>query len=216
MATLDVLSSAEAIEAISSPGVSSTKLAKVVTAVSLRLDEAVGPIVRRTITGETRVGVAGCRTIELSRWPVVSISSLVEYDESGSSTTLTAETPSTKPSDGFRLTPTTAEPELGLYRPLVERRSSGRPDTFEETVVATYVAGRFVNTAGVDERYKEAARIVLVNVWQRVLTGTITFDDAEVPRYPFPRFAIPRSAFELLRDVWHELDAAGAPLPGFG
>ena len=60
-----------------------------------------------------------------------------------SSTTLTAETPSTKPSDGFRLTPTTAEPELGLYRPLVERRSSGRPDTFEETVVATYVAGRF-------------------------------------------------------------------------
>lgn len=214
MADLDVLSSAEAVEAISSPGTSSEKLAKVVTAVSLRLDKAVGPIVVRTITDETRL--TGCRpTVELGLWPIASISSLVEYDENGTPTTLTETTPSTKPADGFRLTPTTAEPELGLYRSLVERRAGSRVEAFDETVVATYVAGRFEDTAAVDERYKEAARICLVNLWQRIQTGTITYEDAEVPRYPFPRFSIPRSARELLVDVWQGFGDA-APLPGFG
>jgi len=202
VADLDVLSPEEAVAAIGAPGVTTEKVSALVTAASLRLDEAVGPIVRRTITAERCRGAA--RTIELRRWPVVSISSLVEYDEAGAATTLTAGTPSSRPADGYWLTPTDAEPELGLYRPIVERRGGSRTEAFAETVVATYVAGRFANTAAVTERYKEAARLVVLNLWQRIGNGTTTFEDVELPRYPFPRFALPRAVYELLPDVWQE------------
>lgn len=204
MATLDVLSASEAAEAIGAPGQSTTKVAKVVTAASKALDSWAGPVVVRTITGERHDRTLGRPSIELRRWPVASVSSLTEYDSSGSSLALTEETHSSKPSGAFLLERAEAEAELGLYRPVVWRRDSGRTSTFAETVVATYVAGRFATTAAVDERYKEAARLLLVNLWQRVQTGRANLDEFTVPRYPFPTFAVPNSVRELLADVWQE------------
>lgn len=205
MATEDVLSAAEAAEAIDAPSTSTSKLGKVNTAVSRRLDELVGPIVRRTITGEVHRETGGRPTVALRRWPVVSVSSAVEYDRSGSSTSLTVETFSSKPADGFRLEPTLAEPELGLFGPTITRTVDGNVSTFDSSLVVTYVAGRYANTAAVDERYKEACRICLVNLWQRITAGRGVLEaDFDVPRYPFPTFAVPRSARELLEDVWQE------------
>lgn len=204
MATLDLLSASEAAAVVSSPGVDSTKLAAITTAVSLRLDELVGPIVRRTITAERHSGVSGRRVIDLRRWPVQSVSAVTEYDEGGSSTSLTEETATTKPAAGFLLTRTLAEPELGLSGPSLSRRAAGRPAVFGSEVAATYVAGRFAATANVDERYKEAARIMVSNLYQRVAAGVGRVDEYDVPRYPFPAFAVPRASRVLLADVWQE------------
>lgn len=213
MAELDVITPEEAVAAIAAPGATTVKLAAVVTAASQRLDEAVGPIVIREIVDEEHSGIYGACDLELRRWPVVEVSSLIEYDDSGDPTTLTAGSPTVRPADGYRLRATRSEPELGLFGPLVERRAGSAAGWFSDLAVVTYTAGRFETTEDVAERYKEAARIVVVNLWQRVLSGTITFDDAEVPRYPFPRFAIPRAAYELLSDVWQQRPD-GRPVAG--
>lgn len=202
MATLDILTSAEAAETIDAPGLSTVKLAKVVTAASLALDTYVGPVVRRTITNERHENRAGRSELELRRWPVVSISSCSEFTRSGAEAVLSVETPSSRPSAGIRLEPTHSEPELGLFGPIVTRRASGRDAPFEESVHVTYVAGRFAATANVDERYKEAVRLLVANLFQRVLIGRGTLDGYDVPRYPFPTFAIPGSVRGLLSDVW--------------
>lgn len=202
MATLDVLTAAEAAEAIDAPGVSSVKLGKIVTAASLALDTFVGPVVRRTITNERHDKTAWRPAVELRRWPVVSVSACSEFSASGAETVLTEETHSSKPVNAFMLTPMIAEPELGLYGPRLERRSSGYAVPFGSTVRVSYVAGRFANTAGVDERYKEAARLLVVNLFQRVQIGRGTLDSYDVPRYPFPTFAIPGSVRGMLADVW--------------
>jgi len=202
VATLDVLSSAEAAESIDAPGLSSVKLAKVVTAASLALDTYVGPVVRRTITNERHEDKFGRPELELRRWPVVSVSSCSEFSRSGTELVLAVETPSSRPSDGVRLEPTQAETELGLFGPILTRRASGRDALFDESVLVTYVAGRFTNTAAVDERYKEAVRLLVSNLFQRVLIGRGTLDGYDVPRYPFPTFAIPGSVKGLLSDVW--------------
>ncbi len=202
MATLDILTPTEAAETIDAPGLSTVKLAKVVTAASLALDTYVGPVVRRTITNERHENKFGRPELELRRWPVVSVSACSEFTRSGSEVVLTVEAPSSRPSAGVRLEPTRAETELGLFGPILTRRASGRDALFDESVLVTYVAGRFSATAAVDERYKEALRLLVANLFQRVLIGRGTLDGYDVPRYPFPTFAIPGSVRGLLADVW--------------
>jgi hypothetical protein len=205
MATLDVLTIDEAADAVDVPGQSSSKLGATVTAVSRRLDELVGPIVVRTIADERHPFSNGRCSIAARRFPIASVTTATEYDAGGAATVLTVETATSKPADSFLLRPTLAEPELGLFGPAVYRRAGGREATFEQEIVLTYEAGRFATTQDVDERYKEAARITLANLWQRVApgTGNIT-GDYDVPRFPFPMFAVPRSAKELLLDVWQD------------
>lgn len=210
---LDVLTETEAVAAIGAPGTNTTKLAAMVTAVSQKLDEAVGPVVIRTITDERHVDCRGRCEIELRSYPIVEVTAVAEYDVDGGELVLTEGGVDTRPADGFRLTPTKAEPELGLYLPLLARRSGSIGGTFADELLVTYDAGRFESTEAVAQRYKEAAAIALVNLWQRVQigTGTAPADDYDAPRYPFPRFALPRAVYELLSDVWHH-QPDGRPL----
>jgi len=204
VAVLDVLTTDEALDVVDSPGASTVKLDAIVSAVSARLDELVGPVVRRTITTERHVGSYGCAAVSLRRFPIASVTTVLEYSSSGASTALTEETSTVKPGEGFLLAPTLAEPELELFGPALYRRASGGPATFESEVSVTYIAGRFETTAAVSERYKEAARICVANLWQRVAPGAGRVGEYDAPRFPFPSFAVPTAARLLLLDVWQE------------
>jgi len=81
VATLDVLTLTEAKEALNLTATQqydATELPAWITGVSARLDELVGPVVRRTITGETHDG--GGHVIRLRYYPVTAVTSVTEYD----------------------------------------------------------------------------------------------------------------------------------------
>lgn len=207
MAATDLLSEAEGLEVVAGPGVDTSILAATIEAVSGRIDVLAGPVVQRDVTDERHVDTAGCPSLELRSWPVVDIDSCAEYDSGGSSTTLLEETVDTKPGDAFRLDPIRTEADLGLFGPMLRRRSSGRVATFADEVLVSYTAGRFANTAAVEERYKEAARITLASLWRRIAMGVGKVDEYDVPIYPFPGFAVPNAARGLLSDVAQDVEA---------
>ena len=207
MATLDVLSLAEAKAAIGQDTTSDdATLPPVITAVSLALDEGAGPIVVRTLTDEVYDG--GQTDIQLAQWPVTSITSVTEYDGT-TAQVLTAETNASKPVYGYRTEPYRGQP-TGLLGPTVIRRGSGADARFpadRSNVVVTYVAGRFATTSAVSELFKEAARITLMHWWRTREQGTFEVvldggDGFEVPRSNFPRWAVPNAAKELLGSEW--------------
>lgn len=201
--TLDLLSLAEAKAALSIGSTDTRQndnLTRAITAVTRRLDGLVGPIVQRTVTNERHNG--GLVAIELRKSPATSITTLTEYDSAGGSTSLTEETESTKPADawlGDRY-----DPDPDLYSGFLIRRTSGADAFFEPgraNVLVTYVAGRYANTAAVDERFKEAAAITLRNMWRSYQESVGQFNEYEVPQQNFPTFAVPKAAMELLHDV---------------
>ncbi len=203
MAVLDVVTLTEA-KTMLHVGATDTSqeatLTRLITAMSLRLDKAFGPIVRRNITDERHNG--GNCAIELRQSPAFSITTVVEYDQNGTATTLTEETHLVKPANawlGERY-----EPDPTLYSGLLIRRASGG-DTFytwgRNNVLVTYVGGRFADTAGVDARYKEAAALMLKNWWRSYQESTALVGEFEVPQQMFATFAIPNAVYELLHDV---------------
>jgi hypothetical protein len=202
VATLDWLSTAEAQAAVPNGGqADATLLAAVTEAVSLTLDQRFGACVQRTITGE-QVRTYGERSIMLRHWPVASVSSCVEYDSAGSSTTLSAEDYDTKPADGYRLT---LRRDASTHERTLERRSGTGASRWPVDGVAlvTYSAGRFADTSGVDARFKRAAAVTLQNIWAAYLKGNAQLGDFVVPQRPFPSFAVPDVVSEMLAD---ELD----------
>jgi len=147
-----------------SDGSFDAELAGYITAVSRMLDEKCGPIVQRTITGEELDG--GWRTLQLKWWPVVSTTTVVEYN-GATSTTLTEQTPGTAPAAGYRVKKPNG---------LLTRYSGGVLHGFARLVVATYVAGRYATTAAVDERFARAAVLTIVEQWRANKgMGTVTF-----------------------------------------
>ena len=194
MATLDVLTAAEALAAVN--GVSATdaaELATYTTALSLALDGWCGPIVERTITGERVNG--GHTDMYLRHWPISAVASISDYG-----TACTEETDATAPpAEGYILTPHGTQ--AGLYGPEIVRRSEGIDYVWYRgrgTVVVTYTAGRFASTATVDERFKAAARIMLQNAWRSEQHSVSQFDEYTVPHQSFPKFAFPNAARHLL------------------
>lgn len=160
-----------------------------VTAISRRLDEMVGPIVFRTIAGETHDG--GCISIQPFLRPVSTITTVTEYWFT-TPTVLAAETNTTKTGNDYLYDDRAAT---------IYRRSSGSDALFPEgrrNVAITYVTGRYATTALVDAKFKRAAGIILAHLWRADRGGgTQTFGDlADVPI----GFAIPRRAEELLGD----------------
>jgi hypothetical protein len=152
----DVLTLEEAKRALNvslSDSYSDDELAQVVSAASQWLDEVVGPVVRRTITNEAHQSPSG--TVWLRHRPVSSISTVTEWS-AGGATVLTSETASTA---GTYL----ADLSAGTLR-----RRSGWGDVWwnATSVVVTYTAGRFADTADVDARFKEAAVVMLQHLWQ--------------------------------------------------
>ncbi|GGM64102.1 hypothetical protein GCM10012275_38290 [Longimycelium tulufanense] len=198
MATLDVLTLAEAKDALNLANTTAhdEELPAWITGVSLRLDELVGPVVQRTITAENQDG--GGHLIFLEHHPITSITSVTEYDNT-TATTLTEETNSTKPTDGFLTDRYSADRTLLSN---ILRRRSDNADAFfppgRNNVEITYVAGRFADTASVDERYKRAAALMVINLWRSQQDSTGNVGEFDVPQLIFPTFSVPRAVRELL------------------
>ena len=192
--TRDILTLAEARAAIdigASDTSHDTVLAAVITAMSYRFDDEFGPVVVRTITSEAHDG--GSDRVVLRYRPVSSVTTATEYDGT-TAQVLTAETNSTKPDNAYLL-------ERGGKSGILRRRSANADARFpsgRQNVVVTYVAGRFASTSVVDQRFKDAARVALVNRWQHYLTSVEGADEYDVPRSSFPTFAIPRFVVEML------------------
>ena len=195
--TLDVLTLPEGKSALNLSGTTAHDgvLPGWITAVSRRLDKLVGPVVQRTITAEKHNG--GVKRIFLKRFPNTSITSVTEYDGT-TATVLTAETNALKPSDGY-IVDDYSEDATYLSN-IINRRGDGADATFavgRKNIEATYVAGRFANTASVDERFKRGGALMLQNLWRAMQDGTGQVGEFDVPQSIFPTFAVPRSVREL-------------------
>lgn len=162
--TYDVLTLTESRIAI---GLSSTdtsqdtRLPQYVTAISRRLDIICGPIVQRTAS---EVIDGGDWWVDLRYWPVVSVQTVSEYAGS-SATTLTQETLGTTPTNAYLIAPW-----RDYYEGRIYRRSGGIDARFpigRRNVSVTYTAGRYTNTAAVDAKFKQAASVVLSNIFRK-------------------------------------------------
>lgn len=197
--TLDIVSLTEAKAAVNIDASNTsydTEIAAYITGVSRRIDTLCGPVVRRTISAETH-WCGAAPFVDVRHVPIASVSSVVEYDQDGTATTLTAETVSTKPTDGY-LIDITREVPTRIYR-----RSQGGPYTFPAAgaVVITYGAGRYANTAAVDEVFKRGAAIMFSHLWRREQgVGSTTFGPLEDTGLGTPTFAVPRAVVELLAE----------------
>ena len=171
MATLDVLSEAESLAAVNASAATAT-LTNLVTAVSQQLDELCGPVVVRTITSELHDG--GRPTILLRNLPVSSITTVTEYDGT-TGTTLTAETNATKTTANYLHLGTAGEVASGR----IVRRSNNADYVFpagRRNIDVTYVAGRAATTSAVAPKFKQAAAMMLRNVWvSEQASGSETF-----------------------------------------
>lgn len=165
------------------------------SAVSGAIDELVGPVVQRTITGEQHRVVG--ELVRLRRTPVASVAT-VKVWQSGVSTTLTAEALNT--AGGYLAAQDGDDPSL-LSGVLV-RRSQWSTVCWEQgTVEVTYVAGRFANTAAaVGSRFHTAAVLTLKNVWQGEADSVAVVNEYDQPVSAFPASMVPAAARSLLAD----------------
>lgn len=155
MDTLDILTLDEAMTAISMTGSGANHQGAIelaITGISRALDDLCGPVVVRTITDE--IHYPNGTLIFLDHQPVSSVTTVTEY-LSGTGTVLTAEDFDT--SGGY------------LLRDGVLARRSGFYTTnwYGNAVKVTYVAGRYATTAAVDEKWKNAAAMILRRWWAR-------------------------------------------------
>lgn len=198
--TLDVVTLAEAklgVNIATSDTSQDTELAAYITAISRRIDSLCGPVVARTIAEEDHL-THGQSVIETRLRPIYDMLGVVEYSSDGTHIHLTEETVTTKPADAWLVDPTTTS------RFRVLRRSQGMPYTFpvDGIVRLEYSAGRYANTASVDPVFKQAAAIMLANLWRREQgVGSSTFGTAGDMFNPLiPTFAVPRAVLELLAE----------------
>lgn len=198
---LDVVTLAEAKAILSVSATDTSRDADVerlITAVSRRLDTLVGPVVRRAVTDEKHDG--GRTVIELAHGPASAVATVIEHAGT-TSKTLTEETVGTEPAEGWF--GERYDPDPILYSGMIVRRVGGSDSRFEAgrgNVVVTYTAGRHLDTASVDKRFREAAGIMLRNLWrpyQESVGGVGEFDS---PVQNFPGFAVPNAVLQLLSD----------------
>ena len=166
--TLDVLSQTEALEAVGLNTDTTGRLAAYVSAVSQQLDNLVGPVVQRTVTSESHDG--GDDEVFLRQRPVASVTAVTEYRNT-TAQALVAETNTTKTGYNYLLDPAAAGKLC--------RRSSNQDFPFppgKSNVIVTYVAGRASTTGAVDAKYKQAAAMMLRNIWTaEAASGSETF-----------------------------------------
>lgn len=198
--TLDVITLAEgkaAVNIATADTTQDTELASFITAISRRLDSLCGPVVKRLIAEEDHL-TYGQAVLETRLRPIYDVQGVVEYDSAGNHTHLTEETVTTKPADGWLIDPTTSS------RFRVLRRSQGLPYTYPQggIVRLEYNAGRYATTAAVDAVFKQAAAIMLANLWRREQgVGSNTFGNTGDMFNPLvPTFAVPRAVLELLAE----------------
>lgn len=209
--TYDVLTTTEAKQILSISLTDTSKdssVERVVTAVSRRLDRLIGPVVQRAVTDE-RAGARGCH-LELAYGPVSAVSSVVEY-QGTTAVTLTEETPGVEPTDGW--VGERYAPNPSLLSGVLIRRCSGSDRLWWEghgNVVVSYTAGRAAATASVDARHKEAAGLMVRNLWRSYENTVGGVDQFDTPTQAFPAFAVPNAVKELLADELQTDDGFGA------
>ena len=164
MATLDILTVAEGIRA--ALGVDTgheDDVARMVTAVSGRIDKLVGPVVNRTVT-EYHHG--GAYDIVPRQTPLSAVTTL-KHADGATVTTYTEDTwGEAGNADGFLVEQSGSYP----HDVRVFRRSSGAVvswPTGQGSLELVYVAGRAATTAVVAERYKEVAIEIMRRLWDR-------------------------------------------------
>lgn len=208
--TLDVLTLSEARNMLSFDSTDTsldTQLVRVITSVSRRLDTYVGPIVQRSVTSEVHSG--GSTAIELGYGPISAVGTVTEY-RGTTATVVTAESAGTQPTEGFYAE--RYKPNPALLSGVLVRRISGSPCHWywgSGNILVTYTAGRSVSTGTVDAIYKEAAGLMVRNLWRSYQQSTGGFNEYDVPTQNFPTFTIPRAVVELLADEVQ-------PMVGFG
>lgn len=188
--TLDVISLAEGKAALNITDTNNdTELAVYITAVSRRLDDICGPIVKRDVTDELYPG--GLAQLALTQAPAsdtatTTISAVTEYS-GGTAQALAAESLTSSTSYDFTFDATTG---------LLSRRAGWSDATFgAQRVKVTYAAGRYADTASVDAKFKLAAQIMLQHVWRPGQGFGGSYSDA-----PLSGFAVPNAVAELLAD----------------
>lgn len=205
MATRDLLTLAEGRSAVNLPNPGAENaldgdLQLYITGISGRVDKLCGPVVQRAVAGERHNGGrSGCGKVLLKLQHVAAVTSVAEWAGT-TQTTLTEETDSVKPANGFLL-------DGDIYA-WVYRRSGNADAQFppgRRNVVVGYTAGRYTATASVDETFKLAAGSVLRRIWKREQSSwaqsTDFFDDTENPRPSLGFFkAVDPMIKELLAD----------------
>lgn len=207
-AVLDVLTLVEGKAALNLAGTSQYdgEIPVWITATSLALDAKVGPIVKRTVTDEFHDGRGSYFYTRL--YPVLTFTTVTEYNGT-TATVLSVETNASKPSPGYLAEQ--YEPNPALLSGRIRRRGSGFDAWFPEgsgNIVVTYVAGRFEDTAAVDERFKSAARLTLQNLWNSQRPNLGDVGEFEVPQSNWPRFAIPNAVRQMLANEWQDAPRA--------
>lgn len=184
---------------------SDAALMAAVTAVSRRLDQACGFIVRRDVTAEAYDG--GQDIIRL-RNPAYALTTVTEYQGTTGSV-LTRETVGTEP-DGYWAEPHAPEPTLFSGR--LYRRTGGADRCWQPgrgNVTVTYTAGRYATTALVSPLFKRAAGDLLANWWRSGEPSVAPVGDFELPQRNFPTFGIPNAVKDQLRNEWREIPGIG-------
>lgn len=201
MAVNDLLSLVEARSAVNLPEGATQQdvpLTLFVSGLSRRVDKLCGPVVIRAVTAERHDG--GAHRIWLKQSPASSITSVSEWLDT-TETVLAAETDGVKPADAYL---------AGKTGPLsfIRRRNTGTDGRFavgRENIVVAYQAGRYANTASVDELFKLTASSILRRIWKREQSSWAQssdfFSDTENPT-PGLRFfkAIDPMIMEFLAD----------------
>lgn len=192
--TYDLLTLDEAKAALNIPLADTTfdtEFHLYITAVSQRLDDLCGLIVKRSVADEVHDG--GLTMVWPDSVPVATIGEVVEYS-AGTATILTAET--------LTVAGDYALIDAGNHNSRLHRRSSWNDRTFASgrgNIVISYVAGRFDSTADVSPKFKQAAAKALSWLWRGDQgAGTATFGAADGTSLFGLGFALPNSVVEML------------------
>lgn len=189
---IDVLTVVEAKQGLDIDQTNITKDAQLrgwITAVSQLLDEQCGPV--RTRTETSTVYTTNPATVTVAG-PIHSVTSVTSY---------TADTPTAvaaSETSGYRLTPRTAG--IGNYTGQIVRTGG----TWGPRVVVVAVHGRHPHTEAVHPKFKQAAILIIKNLWRSEEISVGNVDGFDVPYPTFPAtFALPNSVRGLLGEDWN-------------
>lgn len=192
--TYDLLTLDEAKAALNIPLADDTfddEVASYITAVSQRIDDLCGPVVKRSVSEEIHDGSVA--VILPDRTPVAAVGSVTEY-ANGTGTALTAET--------LTVAGDYVLEGGGTHASVLRRRGSfsDRPFSYGK-IVLNYTAGRFDSTAAVSPKFKQAAAKMLTLMWKGDQgAGSATFGaEVDSPLLGYG-FAIPNAVVELLAE----------------
>lgn len=186
---LDLIEAKDALDIDQEDTDRDAKLRGWITAVSALLDENCGPIRTRVETNTAwtshplSVGFVG---------PIHSVGTLNSYE--GDVATLLAESTT----NGYRLTPRVTG--TGNYTGTITRVGG----VWGDRVVLNGTFGRYPSTEVVHPRFKQAAVLIMKNLFRSEDISVGNVDGFDVPYSTFPAsFAIPNSVRDLLGDDWN-------------